>query len=872
MSRLSQFTFEAYQLDKKSNTLHFYYSYNKDLKFQESLFLGGKKIAWNRINLQALDRIIFNLHLVLGLSYYKLYCPKKIVIKSGQLSQNEAKFWDKLYTKGLGELFYRNQIDYRGLINFPSTKITSASQKLDLEDRCLLANGGGKDSVVAAEKLKELKHSFSILSLNDSDIQRATSQIIGAKRIIIRRTLDPKIDSLPDVYRGHIPISSIFAWVATLSAILYNYKHLVFANEASANFGNLKYLGEEINHQYSKSLEFENDFRDYLTNFISPDINYFSLLRNLSELKITGEFSRYPQYFAAFSSCNRNFSQTRKIKNGYWCGECAKCAFMFSQLAAHLPKKQLLKIFGQNLFAKDSLLPTFQELWGEKRFKPFDCVGTPDEVRAAFLLAGQNKSWNNDLIMNYFNSKIKNKIKDGDKLISQALKNNFDHNIPENFRKILILGYGQEGKATHKYLRKKYPYLQLAIADQNPITTDDKKVTVHQGAKYLNHLQDYDLIIKTQGISDLIPELQGAHQAGIEFTSITNIFLRQYSEQTIGVTGTKGKSTTASLIYAIFKEADKSVHLVGNIGNDSVKYLLTPQDKQTIFIDELSSYQLASADRSPHVAVFINIFPDHMPYHGGYQEYIQAKANINRYQTKSDFLFYNPGFKALKKLAQKSLAKNIDYLQATSVKNGAIYYGQEIIINLADIKLLGDHNVQNIRAAISVAKLYNIKNASIKKAITNFSNLKHRLQFVGKYQKIDFYDDAISTTPESTLAAINVFKERLGAIILGGEDRGYNFTILIKKILKLNLQAIVLLPDSGLKIAQEIKKIAGQKKLPKMLITKNMDQAVKFIYQNTAAGKVGLLSTASPSYSLFKNFQEKGNLFQAAVKKYSKSL
>ncbi|MFA5023677.1 MAG: UDP-N-acetylmuramoyl-L-alanine--D-glutamate ligase [Patescibacteria group bacterium] len=865
------FTFESYHLDQKTKTISFLYSFNNGLKFTGKIILGGGKIDWNKVNRALVDRIIFNLQLALGISYYKTYCPKKIIIKSGTLSKDEAKFWNKLYTKGLGELFYKNKIDYRGLINFPyqKNKITKPL-KTKLVDRALLPWGGGKDSALAAEILKDLGQDFSLISLRDSDIQRATAKIAAKPRIISNRLLDPKLIELnkQGVYNGHIPISAIYAWTTILTAVLKNYRHIVFANEASANFGNVKYLGEEINHQYSKSLEFENDLRDYLKNFVTPDINYFSLLRQFSELKITKLFSKQEKYFPTFSSCNRNFSFTKKA-HPRWCGECPKCLFAFSQLAAFVDRQKLIKIFGQNLFAKKELLPLFQELWGEKKFKPFDCVGTPTEVNAALLLTAAKKEWSGDFIVKYFQKNIAARLKEPGKLINEALKNQTEHNTPLNFRSILILGYGLEGQFAYNYLRKKYPNLKFGVADQKPLAFKDKHVTVFSGKNYLTAINKYEVIVKSPGISDREPEIIAAKNSGRQINSITNLFLSTYNKQTIGVTGTKGKSTTASLIYQILKTAGKKAYLIGNIGYDPLQHLVS-KDEQKIFVYELSSYQLATAVYSPHVAVFINIFPDHLPYHRGFNNYFQAKTNITKFQAKEDFFVFNSQYPALKTLARKTVAAEIDYLKKCSVRQNYLYYGNEKIISLNDLKLLGRHNLQNIMAAICAVKLYKVSNAAIKKALTKFTNLEHRLEFVGKYQEISFYDDAISTTPESTLAALEVFQKKIGTIILGGEDRGYKFAKLADRLAKLNIANVVLLPDSGQRIAQEVKRAYRKNKLtgPKILHTTKMETAVKFAYQNTKPGQVCLLSTASPSYSLFKDFKEKGNLFQQAIKKY----
>ncbi len=867
------FNFDSYSINEKTNTISFLYSFNNGLKFTETITL-RKPLDWKTINRPLVERIIFNLHLALGIGYYKAYCPKKIIISSGILSKEEAKFWNKLYTKGLGEFFYKNKIDFRDLINFPWQKNKKTIPlPINLKERVLLPWGGGKDSCVSAQLLEEMGYDFTLITLRDSDIQRETAKVSGKNRIINDRQIDQGLIELnkTGVYNGHIPISAIYSWTTILSAALYNYRHVAYSNEASANFGNVKYLGEEINHQYSKSLEFENDFRLYLKSFVTADINHFSLLRQFTELKISKLFSKSDKYFSTFSSCNRNFSFTKKAQSR-WCGKCPKCAFTFSQLSAFIERDKLIKIFSKNLFADKSLLPLFQELLGEKRFKPFDCVGTPTEVKASLLLASKKPAWRQDYIIKYFQKNIKATIKNSGKLINDALRNSPEHNIPDNFRLTLIVGYGLEGKFAYNYLRHKYPDFQFAICDKKPIELADKHILKYSGINYLDSIKNYDLIIKSPGVSNLTPEIIAAKNSGREISSITNLFLEKYRAQTIGVTGTKGKSTTASLIFEILKSAGKKVYLIGNIGFDPLEHLLSEPDDKKIFVYELSSYQLENSKYSPHVSVLINIFPDHLPYHNGFNNYFKAKTNITNFQGKNDYFIFNSEYPLIKTLSKKTEARIIPYLNECTIKNNNIYYKKEIIISLSDIKLLGSHNLKNIMAAICVAKIYNVSALTIKKALKAFKNLEHRLQFVGEHKGISFYDDAISTTPESTIAALEVFKDRIDTIILGGEDRGYKFKLLAKRLAELKVSNFVLFPDSGKKIAAEIKLVYKQKNLesPKMLFTKNMDDVLMFAYKNTKPGKICLLSTASPSYSLFKDFKEKGSLFQKAIKKYSK--
>ncbi|HNX10550.1 MAG TPA: UDP-N-acetylmuramoyl-L-alanine--D-glutamate ligase [bacterium] len=871
-SPYTSFVFQKYSFNPKSGQALFYYAFDNKLTFCEKLQLPKATIN-RKINQSILDAALFNLHLALGLSYYKAYCPAKIIIKSGQLNAVQAKFWNNLYQKGLGEFSYKNKLDLRNWINFPANaKNIAKAEKINLQDRSLSLIGGGKDSCLAAEMLKAEQQDFALFSLGDSPIQSETSRLVGKKRIIINRTIDSQLFTLNQAgaYNGHVPISSIYAFSAVLAAILYDYRHIILANERSANFGNLNYLGQEINHQYSKSFEFELELAQYINDFITPELKYFSLLRRYSELRIMAEFSRLPKYLPAFSSCNRNFKITKQSQTK-WCGECPKCAFSFNLLSAFIPMDKLVKIFKKNLYQDQNLLPLFLELWGQKNFKPFDCVGEPQEALAASLLALKQKGYGQTFVLKHFAKNVRPKIKNPEKLITDNLSLKPGHHLPESFQKIIILGYGQEGQAAVKYFHSLYPHKILTVADQKPLAKKEKNIIFRSGKNYLSTLSDFDLIIKSPGIPSDLPEIVAAEKNGSQVTTNTNLFFQKAPGLIIGVTGTKGKSTTSKLIYEILKQSGLNAKLAGNIGgNDPLAYLRAGNQKNPIFVYELSSYQLSTLPQSPQISVFLNIFPDHLPYHHGLTGYQKAKANISKYQTKTDFLVYNSQYPFIKNLARKTPAKAIDYLQTCALKNGWITYRQEKIIPSAEIKLLGQHNLENIMAAICVAKILKIENHNIRLALKKFHNLKHRLELVGTFQGITFYDDAISTTPESTLAAIETLKDKLETIFLGGQDRGYKFQKLAKRLMELNIKNVVLFPDSGAKIWRTIQAEAKKqkKKLPQMINTSSMAQAVKFAYQKTAIGKICLLSTASPSYSIFKNFTDKGDQFQANIKKH----
>lgn len=425
----------SYTLEHKREIFHF----TETLKFPNQQNID---IPHNLLN-----NILNNLSLALGISYYKLYCPKQIILEGMELSKEQAEFWNTVYRKGLGEFFYKNKIDFRSLISFPfevkNNGIASPAGRgrndKEKEERSLVGIGGGKDSIVTAELLKSHKKQFSGFVVNSRPIQEEITKLLGVDLIKVNREIDPKLLELnkrPDAYNGHVPISSIYAFIGLLTAFLYDFRYIVVGNEQSANYGNTTYLGENINHQWSKSFEFEMLFSEYMKKYITQSAEYFSLLRSFSEIAIARNFIRYPKYFPVFSSCNRNFKLSGKTDKK-WCCECAKCAFTYVIFSAFLPKQDLLNIFGQNLFGKANLISVYKELLGISEIKPFDCVGTPEEVQAAFYLAMLRREYDNDIIMKLFQKEVLPKIENIDEISKEVFSISNKHRIPKEFQEVM---------------------------------------------------------------------------------------------------------------------------------------------------------------------------------------------------------------------------------------------------------------------------------------------------------------------------------------------------------------------------------------------------------------------------------------------------
>ena len=400
-------------------------------------------------------------------------------------------------------------------------------------------------------------------------------------------------------------------------------------------------------------------------------------------------------------------------------------------------------------------------------------------------------------------------------------------------KRILILGFGREGEDTFKFLRKMFPKKVIGIADRQNIKCKSLNIKCYLGKNYLKAIKNYDIIVKSPGIPfKILPK-----SALPKITTQTEIFFNNCPGEIVGITGTKGKSTTSSLIYEILKSGGKKAHLIGNIEKPVLSFLLKATVND-VYVYELSSHQLYNLKKSPHIAVLLNIYSEHLDYYRNFKEYANAKANITKYQTKNDYLVYNSGDKNVREIAKKSKAKRIP--------------------------IKGEYYSLDKAAAKAVGKIFKVPSKIIEKVIKGFKPLPHRLELVGKFQGITFYNDALATIPEATIGALEVLGDRVETIMLGGYERNIDFKNLAKKVLKTKIKVVILFPTTGRRIWQTIKQQRDVTSL-KPFFVDNMMDAVKLAYLHTQKGKICLLSTASPSFSIFRDYKEKGNLFKKQV-------
>lgn len=377
-----QFIYEGFEILKGKDRLKIYFNFgiSPDIKFRPEIAL---PISAQQQNL---DNLVFNLGMVELISYWKAACPAEIVIKAGFLDEQQIKFWKKLLVKGLGEFFYTNKIDFTkdDLVEFKiENKKKFPCFKGKLSDRDLILVGGGKDSAVTLDSLGKTGKEFSCLLLNPTEAALKISQAGRCPNpIIIKRTIDLKLIDLNKhgYLNGHTPFSAYLAFLATLTAVAYDYKNIIASNEASSDEANIKWKGQQINHQYSKTSQYEKDFKSYCQKYLSADVNYFSYLRNLGELQICKLFSKMEKYHKIFRSCNKD------SKANKWCGKCAKCVSTYLTLYPFLGNKTQ-KIFGRDLLIDESLIPIIRGLLRENDVvKPFECVATVAEIKTAISL------------------------------------------------------------------------------------------------------------------------------------------------------------------------------------------------------------------------------------------------------------------------------------------------------------------------------------------------------------------------------------------------------------------------------------------------------------------------------------------------------
>ncbi len=429
---------------------------------------------------------------------------------------------------------------------------------------------------------------------------------------------------------------------------------------------------------------------------------------------------------------------------------------------------------------------------------------------------------------------------------------------------ILIAGYGIEGEASYRYWSKD-PNNQITIADQKqPKKPVPNGVKLIIGDDYLSNLDEYDLILRTPAVNKYLFKTKAK-----VWTTANEVFLK-CPAPIIGVTGTKGKGTIASLIACILESAGKKVWLTGNIGSVLLEQLhdVKPED---IVVYELASFQLWDIEKSPHVAVVNLIEPEHLDVHPDFGDYIQAKVNIRKFQTDEDICFFHPNNEYAKQVAEasnkgKKVRFGIQDDGGVYVKNGNFYINEQNICSVQALQLVGPHNVDNACAAISVAKYYNIDNQQIENALRQFKGLPHRIEFVREVKGVKYYNDSFSSSTPAAVAAIKSFTSP-EILILGGVDRGGDFSHIAELIsTSVNIKAVIIIGEIRTKLADVIRSYNPKADI-QVTDAKTMSEIFYLANSFAKPGDVVILSPGCGSFDMFKDFYDRGDQFKAEVNK-----
>lgn len=429
------FEYQSYSFNLRNGNLkaEFYFNLSDSYLFKPTINIPAKGLySLDSLTKADLNNFVFHIGMVELISYWKAACPPNVIIRPHNLDEKQVAWWKKLYFLGLGEFFYlngiiTNQDSFMQIISHGG-KLKLSTVELD-NDKVIVPIGGGKDSVVTLELLRTSNIPVIPMMVNPREASIRTIETAGFTKnqsVVIQRTIDSKLLELNSLgfLNGHTPFSALLAFTGVLSCVMAGVANIALSNESSANQSTVP--GSKINHQYSKTYEFENDFNWYLKKYIHPEINYFSFLRPVNELQIAKLFSKYSQHFDGFRSCNVG------SKTDSWCGKCSKCMFTYIILSPFIEREKLFAIFDKDMLDDLSLKNIFNELTGLSDVKPFECVGTPDEVITAI---GKYIKNNNDKSLLLADNKIHNTAElDFNNLISEY---NTEHLLPEEFESIL---------------------------------------------------------------------------------------------------------------------------------------------------------------------------------------------------------------------------------------------------------------------------------------------------------------------------------------------------------------------------------------------------------------------------------------------------
>lgn len=438
-------------------------------------------------------------------------------------------------------------------------------------------------------------------------------------------------------------------------------------------------------------------------------------------------------------------------------------------------------------------------------------------------------------------------------------------------KNILILGFGMEGETSYQFIREHLSNQKLTIADKNeviiedyPYLAEDENTNLVLGKGYLDSLEKYDLIIKTPGLSLKDIDISKFKD---KITSQLELVMEYLNVFTIGITGTKGKSTTSTLMYQIIKDQGKNVMLLGNIG-EPIFHKIDQMERDTILVLEMSSHALEFVKHSPDISILLNTYEEHLDHYSTLEKYVEAKFNIAKFQEVGKSFIYNYDNKLMSEFGyhhkEEDYAVSIVTVPNTKnkvyIKDEDVYLNDEKLFNInLKMNLKGMHNINNIMFVVTAAKIMGLDIGKTLDTISNFKALEHRMEFVATVNGVSYYNDSIATIPEATINGVKAIKN-INTLIVGGKDRGVNLDELIEFLWNSDIENIICLHTTGEYIYTRLEK--SDKNLFKV---NNMESAVNIAKKVTKPGTNCMLSPAAASYGFFKNFKERGEVFKKCV-------
>ena len=432
-SSIRAFRFVRCSFDAETGVARLVYAFDEGPELTETVTIPGAPFALDATRAQAVEQAVRLLHLITGVSYYKAAVPNEIRIDGYAIDAATAVLMEQVYVHGLGEFAYRNGLSLHGRVRFPvATQAPAPAAAAGLREHALVAIGGGKDSLVSIEALRGAGVDQTVTWIGGSQLIAACAARTGLPTLNIGRALAPELFEYnrQGAWNGHIPVTAINSAIMVLAALLHGVDQVVFSNERSASYGSMIPGTGEVNHQWSKGWAFESAFGAYVQSHVAADLQYYSLLRPLSELAVARQFARTDHYDAHFSSCNRNFHLLGERPTNRWCGVCPKCHFVFLALAPFMPKPRLVGIFGRNLLDDANQTGGFDALLEYQDHKPFECVGEGQESRAAMAALGDRPEWREDVIVARFNREIRPQLAASELAVAPLLEIGGEHRIP----------------------------------------------------------------------------------------------------------------------------------------------------------------------------------------------------------------------------------------------------------------------------------------------------------------------------------------------------------------------------------------------------------------------------------------------------------